>query len=136
MIKYFLKVSTFIKYNTFNFLHRGSFALKKEVNFEIGRILTVSHFRIGFLKRVVPTRFLVWLDSIAALTGNWWQLSPSVFVKTEAAGDSGIAESGEFFRCPECKQPLGAPEDHVFTCSCGLRWGKENGIHNFKTALK
>ncbi|MBE0699386.1 MAG: class I SAM-dependent methyltransferase, partial [Anaerolineaceae bacterium] len=37
--------------------------------FNVERQLTVSHFRIGLLKRVVPTRMLVKMDSLAQLTG-------------------------------------------------------------------
>ena len=107
----------------------------KQVGFKIQRILTVSHFRIGVLKKWVPTGLLVLLDSLASLTGNWWQLSPSVFVQTEAVGETPIAEPGSFFRCPECKQPLADPVDEVFSCGCGLRWGIEEGIYNFKTPL-
>jgi ubiquinone/menaquinone biosynthesis C-methylase UbiE len=107
-----------------------------EVQFKTERILTVSHFRVGFLKRWVPTRLLVWLDSLAALTGGLWQLSPSVFVKNQAVGDTPMAETGAFFRCPECKQPLGGPVEDVFSCECGLRWGIEDGIYNFKQPLE
>jgi ubiquinone/menaquinone biosynthesis C-methylase UbiE len=106
-----------------------------ETGFKIGRMLTVSHFRIGLLKRLVPTRLLVWLDSLAALTGNWWQLSPSVFVQTATVGDTPTAEAGTFFRCPECKGALGEPVEDVFNCECGLRWGIEDGIYNFKQPL-
>ncbi|MEN8242584.1 MAG: class I SAM-dependent methyltransferase [Chloroflexota bacterium] len=106
-----------------------------ESKFKIARMLTVSHFRIGFLKRWVPTRLLVWLDSIAALTGNWWQLSPSVFVQNEAVGETPTASPGAFFRCPECKAALGEPVENVFNCGCGLRWGVKEGIYNFKQPL-
>jgi ubiquinone/menaquinone biosynthesis C-methylase UbiE len=58
--------------------------------FRITRTLTVSHFRLGLLKRIVPLTFLVWLDSIAQWTGALWQLSPSVFVRAEAAPPSGL----------------------------------------------
>jgi SAM-dependent methyltransferase len=105
------------------------------VGFSIQRILTVSHFRIGLLKRWVPTGLLVFLDSLASLTGDWWQLSPSVFVRTTAVGETPTAQEGAFFRCPECKQPLDEPENDAFTCGCGLRWGIQDGIYNFKTPL-
>ncbi|MDX1414003.1 MAG: class I SAM-dependent methyltransferase, partial [Candidatus Promineifilaceae bacterium] len=42
-----------------------------EAGFEPGRILTVSHFRIAFVKRVIPTNLLVKMDSAAQLSGNW-----------------------------------------------------------------
>ena len=48
--------------------------------FSIERQLTVSHFRMNFFKRFFPLRLLVAMDSLAQLTGDAWQLSPSVFV--------------------------------------------------------
>ena len=58
----------------------------QQVGFSIERQLTVSHFRMGLLKRIVPLRLLVWADSLAQLTGDLWQLSPSVFVRARASG--------------------------------------------------
>ena len=113
----------------------------KEENYDVQRHLTVSHFRIGFLKRTLPTGLLVWMDSLASLTGDWWQLSPSVFVRSETVGavppaaNLLDADEADFFICPECRQPLPAPQDDIFTCSCGLRWGKHNGIYNFKKPI-
>ena len=104
----------------------------KEEQFQVGRQLTVSHFRIGLLKKIVPTGVLVWMDSLAQLTGNWWQLTPSVFVHNQAVGDTPTAATGTFFRCPECQQPLASPQEDRFTCSCGLQWAIQDGIYNFK----
>jgi ubiquinone/menaquinone biosynthesis C-methylase UbiE len=104
----------------------------KEEQFQVGKQLTVSHFRIGLLKKIVPTGVLVWMDSLAQLTGNWWQLTPSVFVYTQAVGDMPAAEAGSFFRCPECQQPLAPPVEDRFTCACGLHWAIQDGIYNFK----
>ncbi len=74
-----------------------------------GQMLTVSHFRLSLLKRVVPTGFLVWLDSLAQHTGKWWQLTPSVFVRCRATADGPNAADGAFFACPECQAPLTTP---------------------------
>ena len=104
----------------------------KEEQFQVGRHLTVSHFRIGLLKRIVPTGLLVGMDSLAQLTGNWWQLTPSVFVHNQAVGDTPTAAEGAFFRCPECQEPLAPPQEDRFTCSCGLQWAIQDGIYNFK----
>jgi ubiquinone/menaquinone biosynthesis C-methylase UbiE len=106
-----------------------------EEQFKVERQLTVSHFRVNLLKRWVPTRVLVWLDSLAQLTGNWWQLTPSVFVQSAAVGDTPMASGEAFFRCPECKQPLEPAQEAVFTCPCGLRWGVQDGIYDFKEPL-
>ncbi|MEJ2150398.1 MAG: hypothetical protein P8Z40_13090 [Chloroflexota bacterium] len=70
----------------------------KEAGFEPGRVLTVSHLRIGLLKRAVPTDLLVALDSLFQPTGNLWQLTPSVVVRTEAIGEDASAPAGAFWR--------------------------------------
>jgi ubiquinone/menaquinone biosynthesis C-methylase UbiE len=101
--------------------------------FSIQRQLTVSHFRIGFLKRVVPLALLVKMDSAAQLTGNWWQLSPSVFVKTCAVGDTPVSEEGEFFRCPQCgSSHLDESPPGLICASCGREWPLRDGIYHFR----
>ncbi len=108
----------------------------QETHFKVTRQLTVSHFRIEFLKRWLPLRLLVGLDSLAQLTGDWWQLSPSVFVRAEASG--AAPEAGEaFWRCPECEglnlKPVGAGLE----CEdCGRLWPSHQGIYDFKEPLE
>src|SRR6266540_1221056 len=53
----------------------------RDLSFSIERTLSLSHFRVGFLKRIVPIGLLVFLDSLFQWTGALWQLTPSVFVK-------------------------------------------------------
>lgn len=105
-----------------------------EANFEIERQLTVSHFRIGFLKRIVPTKLLVAMDSLAQLTGDWWQLTPSVFVKSKAVGQDGIlSHEGAFFQCPKCGHPLKEEQPEALICSCcGENWPIVGGIYDFR----
>lgn len=108
-----------------------------KANFKHGRILTTSHFRIGFLKRTIPTRFLVWLDSVASLTGPLWQLTPSVFVHSvpqKSGGNATPANIDAFFACPETGEPL-AEIDGKLTNSKGQTWEKKNGIYDFKNPV-
>jgi ubiquinone/menaquinone biosynthesis C-methylase UbiE len=114
----------------------------KAAGFVPGRTLTVSHFRIEFLKRRVPTRWLVALDSLAQHTGRWWQLTPSVFARSRAAAEGPTASPGAFFACPNCQTPLPAPTtlgqvlddvDELLACSgCRSRWALRDGIYDFK----
>lgn len=109
--------------------------------FEVKRQLTVSHFRMEILKRILPTGLLVRLDSAAQLTGNWWQLSPSVFVAAQATGDAvsllrtpanGIED---LLVCPVCSSPslINVPDDSVLKCaSCERSWPVVNGIYDFR----
>lgn len=101
--------------------------------FSINRQLTVSHFRLGTIKRLFPLDMLVKLDGLAQLTGDWWQLSPSVFVATSAVGDTPIAPPGEMFRCLNCDQSDFETTSAALICrSCGHSWSRENGIYDFR----
>lgn len=107
----------------------------RELGFSIERQLAVSHFRLGWLKRNVPTRLLVWLDGLFQPLGAFWKFTPSIFLRARAAQGTPVAVSGAFFKCPECGAPLGEPSSAVLQCSCGRRWGQTKGIWNFKQAL-
>lgn len=103
--------------------------------FYIERQLTVSHFRIEAFKRYVPLRWLVGLDSLAQWSGNWWQLSPSVFVRAGAVGDTPLAPTGAFFCCPECGESSLQEETVALTCqACRRRWAILDGIYDFRQA--
>lgn len=100
--------------------------------FSIDRQLTVSHFRIGIFKRFLPLKLLVWMDSLAQLSGDAWQLSPSVFVGAVAVGSGGAAEPGAFFRCPACGSPL-QDTPPLLTCpACGKCYPVTDGIYDFR----
>ena len=107
----------------------------KELGFSIQRQLTVSHYRIAILKRTVPVAILAWLDSIAQWTGDFWQLSPSVFVKSQAGTSGTKPNENSFFQCPECSLPLPDTDEDYLECSNGHRWGIINGIYDFKSPL-
>jgi SAM-dependent methyltransferase len=117
----------------------------RAAGFVPGRTLTVSHFRVGFLKRRVPTRWLVALDSLAQHTGRWWQLTPSVFVRSRAAAEGPTAPADAFFCCPDCRASLPTPsalwqglppaEEELACPGCGARWPVRGGIYDFKPAV-
>jgi SAM-dependent methyltransferase len=103
--------------------------------FDPGRMLTVSHFRIPIVKKVVPIGLLAGLDSLAQWTGDWWQVTPSVFVRSVAPASGNLARPGDFFACPECHTALPEAVDGYLVCSgadCDRRWRVENGLYDFK----
>jgi hypothetical protein len=125
----------FVELN-FDFHPRSVRSWLSGANFDVQRQLTVSHYRSATLKRLVPLRLLVWLDSLAQYSGDWWQLTPSVFVKSKAVGDTSIATPGELFRCPECGQfPLERESDHLTCTACGQRYAIRDGIFDFREPL-
>jgi ubiquinone/menaquinone biosynthesis C-methylase UbiE len=107
----------------------------KEENFNLERQLTVSHFRIGILKRLFPAGFLARLDSFAQLTGDWWQLAPSVFTISEAVGETEIAAEDAFFQCPQCNTPLADMPKMLICSSCDAKYAIRNGIYDFREPL-
>ncbi len=135
----------FAKLN-FDFHPRAVRNWLNELGFTIERTLTLSHFRVGWLKRIVPTGILVILDSIFQWTGAWWQLTPSVFVKARRGKPHSI--HGEethpritsllaFFKCPDCSfLPLEERSGYLECLSCGKNWEFRDGIYDFREPMK
>jgi hypothetical protein len=107
--------------------------------FSIERQLTVSHLRLDLLKRHVPTNLLVQLDALFQRTGDWWQLTPSVFVAARAVGGlppaARPADVLELFRCPACRMGALAQGQGELVCQhCDARWPVVDGIYDFRAA--
>lgn len=106
------------------------------VGFVIQSMRTVSHFRIALLKKTIPAQVLAFLDGLAQSTGNWWQLSPSVFLKAKPDKKEAHIAVG-FFRCPKCgNHELQSRADGLSCDPCGLLWTYRDGIYDFKTPVK
>ncbi len=107
--------------------------------FSPGQKLTVSHFRFALIKKLVPTALLISLDKLIQRTGNWWQLSPSVFVQIDHPATGEVAGPGAFFACPTCATPLvDDVEDERLVCSnpdCGQQWAVKDGLYDFKEPI-
>ena len=124
----------------FDFHPRTVFGWLDDLGFKRERTLTVSHFRMEFLKRMLPASLLASMDGFFQPTGAWFQLTPSVFVKATSVGGTQRAISAaarSFFKCPACgHSPLGEAQDGQPLCSsCGKQWGFNNGIYDFREAL-
>lgn len=102
--------------------------------FSVQRQLTVSHYRIGLLKKLLPLRLLVWMDAAAQLTGDLWQLSPSVFVLNKAAGQSPPAAADAFFACPACAAPMKDTPPELACPGCGRTYPVQDGIYDLRLA--
>jgi len=104
-------------------------------NLKLNRQVTVSHFRINLLKKWLPTGLLVALDSILQYTGNWWQLSPSVFTRSIVNPSSQDKKPEGFFQCPACGSALADndPSAAQLSCqSCGKTYPIVDGIYDFR----
>jgi ubiquinone/menaquinone biosynthesis C-methylase UbiE len=133
----------FVKLN-FDFHPAAIRNLLEDMGFRIEKTLTLSYFRIGLLKRIVPTSILVFLDSMFQWTGAWWQFSPSVFVKAIRLGQGSVPLSNQeaarvlsYFKCPDCAHsPLVDQTNYLECTSCGKRWAVKDGIYDFREPVK
>jgi len=118
----------------------------RELGFTIERTLTLSHFRVGWLKRIFPTGILIFLDSILQWTGALVQFSPSVFVRARRGklqGVHGVETSPAlhnviaFFKCPDCGHlPLTDRKEYLECLSCKKKWEFKDGIYDFREPMK
>ena len=111
------------------------------LGFRVEKTLTVSHFRVGILKRVLPASLLAAMDGLLQPTGALWQLTPSVFVK--AVVDRDVIPTPpanhniiDCFQCPNCTtHPLTDQSDHLDCPGCGRKWAFRDGIYDFREPL-
>ncbi|MGV8026045.1 MAG: methyltransferase domain-containing protein [Anaerolineaceae bacterium] len=127
---YSLEQVEFVKLN-FNFHPRQIRLWLRQNGFSIGRQLSVSHFRVGFLKRSLPLGFLTGLDSALQWTGALWQLTPSVFVRSTLT--TGVPLHDFAFQCPQCGTHPLKPVQADITCpQCGKLFPYKDGIYDFR----
>lgn len=94
---------------------------------------TVSHFRVGWLKRLVPTGLLVAMDRLLQPTGALWQLTPSVFVHCVADGKPVAAREDVLFRCTACGSVVTRETQEGVCCdACGAQFPVLDGIYDFR----
>ena len=107
------------------------------LGFRIEKTLTVSHFRIGWLKRIMPPGLLAGLDSIFQWTGMVAQYTPSVFLRAKVAGQSASSQEqkgiSSYFKCPECGHaPLVITVEQILCPACKHKWLISGGIYDFR----
>jgi hypothetical protein len=113
---------------------------------QVERTRTVSHFRLPLLKRLLPPRLLAAADGAVQWTGQFWQLTPSVFVRarrtagqaarTPASVPGGRQPPEALFICPACQEHDWEPSPTALRCrACGARWAIDDGIYDFKAPL-
>jgi SAM-dependent methyltransferase len=120
----------------FDFHPRAVRAWLEASRMDIRRMITVSHLRLVLFKRLFPAPVLAAIDDFLGRTGDWIQLSPSVFVLSRLA-DAGKQKGTGFFRCPTCgNSDLGEAaggENGGLVCDvCRVRYPFRDGIFDFK----
>jgi len=121
----------------FDFHPRTVYVWLTSLGFRVEKTLTVSHFRIGWLKRIMPPGLLAGLDSIFQWTGMVAQYSPSVFLRAKVAGKSVLPQEqrdiSSYFKCPECGHtPLEILDQQMICPACKHTWNISGGIYDFR----
>ena len=128
----------FVKLN-FDFHPKAIRQWLTELGFRIEKMLTVSHFRLGLLKRTLPAGFLAALDGLFQPTGALFQVTPSVFVKAIVQGQNGVFHNDDiltWLQCPECgSHPLDDRGEQLECPGCGKKWAFRDGIYDFREPL-
>ena len=133
----------FVKLN-YDFHPRAVRSWLKSLGFSIERTLTVSHFRVGWLKRRIPINILVALDSLFQWTGTLWQFTPSVFLRASKSARNphgvetrpSLANPMMVFKCPDCGYYGLADEGTYLEClNCKKKWEVKDGIYDFRKSL-
>ncbi len=134
---YTLDAVEFVELN-FNFHPDQMVAEVSALGFEIARVVPVSWFRLGLLKRHLPTSLLAGADGILQRTG--WRISPSIFFdlrygESRERGDFlDVNDPVEIFRCPWSYAGLVREGDSLIS-ETGIRWSIRDGIYDFRKPL-
>jgi SAM-dependent methyltransferase len=105
----------------------------KETGFNLDTQLAVSYFRLGMFKQNLSLNKLLKLEAYLQPTGRWCLLSPSVFTRSRAVGDTPKAAAGTFFRCPVCESKELTPHGPMIICStCSRTWPIRDGVFDFR----
>jgi SAM-dependent methyltransferase len=105
----------------------------ERVDFQIQETLAVSTFRVGVLKRVVPTALLVALDNALQRPTARWTIAPSILYRAEngKAGDARLNPS--LWRCVKCGATKMNARETTMQCEqCGAQFFQTDGIWEMK----
>lgn len=105
-------------------------------HFRVERQLSVSHFRIHALKRIIPTATLATLDGWLQQPTAGLKLTPSMFLRARAVDGDASPAASALFCCPACRCIQLTQETGCLVCaSCGRRWSTASGIYDFKQPM-
>jgi len=107
--------------------------MKNQLGFHIESQRTVSHFRLGVLKKMLPLKLLVWLDSLFQPTGSLFQLTPSIFLRARKDQPAASVPEKLVFRCPACGYSPIEDTPPLLVCpSCKLTYPVRDDIYDFR----
>ncbi|MBN2257688.1 MAG: class I SAM-dependent methyltransferase [Anaerolineaceae bacterium] len=141
ILRYWLKKQTWDPFSrdlveftrlNFNFHPQAIRSWLEGNHFTIQRQLSVSHFRVGFIKKTIPPKILAGLDGLLQASGAWIQLTPSVFLRAQATGSRGETQGRGFYKCLACDTAIPESEGDLHCPNCKQVWRNKGGIYDFR----
>ena len=123
----------FVKLN-FDFHPASVRAMLANAGFSVEKQVSVSFLRAEFFKRIMPLKLMLAKEAFLQAAASWTSLSPSVFLRCNASGESTqpFIESA-FFRCPACGHyPLADTPPKLTCAQCGQVYYFKDGIYDFR----
>lgn len=106
-----------------------------EAGLSVRQRRSVSLLRLGWLKRHLPTSFLVGVDGVLQRPTAALALGPSQFVcaRVQKERTAPAVPRAHLFRCPACEgRPLQPVEGGLRCPQCAAHWPLVNGVYVFK----
>jgi ubiquinone/menaquinone biosynthesis C-methylase UbiE len=112
----------------------------KKNDLKIGRIISVSNLRIGFLKRKIRLIDLLKLENIFQGLFSLCKLGPSIFIKAIKNKDTNSVaiiphKFTDMLLCPECKNSKCSLEisgNFLYCSYCGSKYTISDGIFDLR----
>ena len=126
----------------------------RDINIE--KIISVSNFRLGFLKKIFGSNIMIFFERLYQKLFPFLTLGPSIFVKGRSSSspgggsagtdktkaglsegstpDSRISQFKDILICPGCRDDSLELDGKKIGCrSCGRSFAVDKGIIDFKT---
>ncbi len=125
----------FVKLN-FDFHPRYITNNLRKVSFFIQDKRAVSTFRVAWLKRVVLASILAAIDGLIQHPTSNFQLSPSIFFRTQSMKTGAPQTNASLWRCPACGSIDIAESCDALTChNCARNYPIIDRIIDFKSQV-
>lgn len=105
-------------------------------NFSVQDQRAVSTFRIAWLKRIVPASILASIDGVIQHPTSNFQLSPSIFLRSQSTKTGAPQINASLWRCPACGSIDIAESRDALAChNCARNYPIIDRIIDFKSQV-
>ena len=133
----FLIEPSMIGKNIYNFHPEFIIDKLESVGFKILKILSVSNFRLNFIKKIISPEILSRIDNIVQLPLGLVKTGPSIFVLSQKRDEKTVEISSDAekipWKCIYCKSDIiDEKEDELICNQCGTKFPIIDGIYDFR----